>query len=231
MELKVNGHASRIACVADLKRNLAPVSSQQFREIWLNIDSGGPSLAVLMNTNIGWLTYWKGYDDSDPGFTSRNPMYDESDAPQPSIAYDGLFGGEHVQVIAYRLSNGQGDEYPASWALPERDIMQALEDHLDLLGLVPRYSLNDLPRRGLDEVLRFLQPEACDGSDVPDDVDPHPTDYLKTDGELTLLLRSNDLMRRHRDGIIVPLYKRRSTTPMLDEVLERAGATVRSSRI
>jgi len=41
MELKVNGHASRIACVADLRRSFAPFASQQFREILLRMDAGG----------------------------------------------------------------------------------------------------------------------------------------------------------------------------------------------
>jgi hypothetical protein len=43
------------------------------------------------------------------------------------LAYDSRFNGEPVPVIAYRLTNVQGDEYPARWALPESDIMRALE--------------------------------------------------------------------------------------------------------
>ena len=125
MELTVNGHASRIASVADLGRNLAPVASQRFREIWLSMDAGGPSLCALMNTNVGWLMYLR-HDDGDTGFSSRNPMYNESDT-LGGLAIDGRYRREHVPVIAYRLSNGQEDEFPASWALPESDIMRALE--------------------------------------------------------------------------------------------------------
>src|SRR5215471_20798107 len=126
MELRVNRHGSQIASVADLSRKLAPFASQQFREIWVSMDAGGPSLCALMNTNVGWLMYLR-HDDGDPGFSSRNPTYNESEPMLGGLAYDGLFNGEHVPVIAYRLSNGQGDEYPARWALLEPDIMRAME--------------------------------------------------------------------------------------------------------
>jgi hypothetical protein len=46
MKLTVNGHASRIASVADLRRNLAPFASEQFRGIWVSVDPGGPRLCA-----------------------------------------------------------------------------------------------------------------------------------------------------------------------------------------
>src|SRR5262249_59813017 len=126
INLKVNAYPSRVASVAELRQELEAFASEQFREIWVSIDSGGPSLAALMNTNVGWLTYLR-HDEGDPGYSSRNPMYDKSDAALGVLAFDGLFGGEHVPVVKYRLSNGQEDEFPASWALPVPDIMRALE--------------------------------------------------------------------------------------------------------
>ena len=126
MKLTVNGHASRIASVADLRRNLAPFASQQFREIWVSVDPGGPSLCALMNTNAGWLMYLR-HNEGDTGFSSRNPMFDKSDATLSGLAFDGRYGRDRVPVIRYRLSNGQEDEFPASWALPESDIMRTLE--------------------------------------------------------------------------------------------------------
>jgi len=36
MELSVNSHTGQIASVADLRRDLAPFASQQFREIWVS---------------------------------------------------------------------------------------------------------------------------------------------------------------------------------------------------
>jgi hypothetical protein len=55
INLKVNAYTSRVASVADLRQELAPFASQQFREIWVSMDTGGPSLCALMNTNVGWL--------------------------------------------------------------------------------------------------------------------------------------------------------------------------------
>src|SRR5258706_10906079 len=76
---------------------------------------------------------------------------------------------------------------------------------LDLLGLVPRYALNDVPRCALDEILRFLQPEAREGSDFPDDFELHRAGVLENDRELALFLRLSDLRRGFSDSIIVPL--------------------------
>src|SRR5215831_17220918 len=79
-----------------------------------------------MNTKFGWLTYLRHYQ-GDSGFRSRNPMYDESDATLGGLAFEGPYGREHLPVMTYRWSNGMPDEFPASWALPESDIMRALE--------------------------------------------------------------------------------------------------------
>ena len=126
MELNVNDHRSRIASVADLRRNLAPFASQQFREIWVSMDEGGPSLGGLINTNVGVLTYFR-HDEGDTGFTTRNPMYDETDSTLGGLAFDGLYEGEHVRVVTYYWSNGVDEEFPASWAVTQSDIMRALE--------------------------------------------------------------------------------------------------------
>ena len=138
INLKVNAYTSRVASVAELMQELAPFASQQFREIWVRMDAGGPSLCALMNTNVGWLMYLR-HDDGDPGYSSRNPMYDKSVAALGDPAFDGLYNGEHVPVIKYRLSNGQGDEFPASWALPEPDIMRALEYFVEHEGSRPPF--------------------------------------------------------------------------------------------
>jgi len=86
-----------------------------------------------MNTNV--LMYLR-HDDGDAGFSSRNPAFAKSDPMLRGLVFDGLFD-EHVPVIAYRLNNGQCDEYPASWALPERDIMRALEYFVEHEGRRP----------------------------------------------------------------------------------------------
>src|SRR5215468_5239510 len=55
------------------------------------------------------------------------PDYDESDATLGGLAFEGPYGREHLPVMTYRWSNGMPEEFPASWALPESDIMRALE--------------------------------------------------------------------------------------------------------
>jgi immunity protein Imm1 of predicted polymorphic toxin system len=115
LRLSVNSYNTQVATVADLRRELVPFASEQFREIWLEVEDG-PALCVLLNGNLGWLMYLR--EAGDAGFSSRNPAFEGS---QPS-------------VIGYRLSNGQHDEYPASWALPEREIIRALEYFIEHQG-------------------------------------------------------------------------------------------------
>jgi hypothetical protein len=74
-------------------------------------------LAALLNRDIGWLMYLR-HDEGDAGFSSRNPA----------------FGGSDSAMIEYQLSNGQHDEYPASWALPAKEIMRALEHFIEHQG-------------------------------------------------------------------------------------------------
>jgi hypothetical protein len=147
MELKVNGHAGRIASVAELRRNFLSFASQQFREIWVSMDSGGPRLCGHMNTNAGCLMYLR-YDQGDTGFTSRNPMYDESDT-LGGLAFDGRYGTEkHVPVMTYRWSNGMEEEFPASWALPASDIVRPLEYFVEHEGRRSRRGARSKPYHG-----------------------------------------------------------------------------------
>ena len=132
IELLVNGHSSRVASVTEFRRALIPFASEQFREISINIDEGGPSLFALLDRSIGWLMYLRHYGDA--GFSSRNTAFDVSAAAQSSPASVSRFGGGLVPVIEYRLSNGQDDRYPASWALPEKEVMRALEYFVEHQG-------------------------------------------------------------------------------------------------
>ncbi len=126
VNLSVNSHSNLVASAAELRRALMPFASEQFRDICVSINQGGPSLTALLNRNIGWLMYLR-HDDGDTGFSSRNPTFEDHDAAQGSPAFVSRFRGALVPVIEYQLSNGQMDEYPASWALPEQEIMRALE--------------------------------------------------------------------------------------------------------
>jgi hypothetical protein len=110
-----------------------PFATEQFRDISLKSDQGGPTLFALLNGCIGWLMYLR-HDDGDSGFRSHNAAFDGSDPAPGRPAFVSRFNGEAVAVIEYRLSNGQVDQYPASWALPEQEIMRALEYFVEHRG-------------------------------------------------------------------------------------------------
>lgn len=78
-----------------------------FEEVWVH-SSDGQALCALINGDRGWLMYLR--EEGDAGFSSRNPDYD----------------GPADAQIEYRLSNGQQDFYPASWALPIADVRRAV---------------------------------------------------------------------------------------------------------
>jgi hypothetical protein len=84
------------------------MSDQQYQEIWAETPDG-QSMCALINSERGWLMYLRAYGDA--GFSSRNPNY----------------AGPENAVIDYFLSNGQRDEYPASWALSKADVLRALD--------------------------------------------------------------------------------------------------------
>jgi hypothetical protein len=132
IELRVNGHSSRVASVAEFRRALIPFALHEFREISIDIEEGGPALFALLNRSIGWLMYLRHYGDV--GFSSRNPAFDASAAAQSNPASISRWGGVLVPVIEYRMSNGQLDQYPASWALPEKEVMCALEYFVEHQG-------------------------------------------------------------------------------------------------
>jgi hypothetical protein len=148
MTLSVNARTSRIASIASLRRNVARLASHQFREIWVSMEPDGNPVRVVGNDLIQTLEHDVVYTSAsrlktnlaamhgntivarrahtsthfchacarDTGFSSRNPMYDESDT---LCGLAGRCGREQVRVISYRLSHGQEDEFPASWALPK----------------------------------------------------------------------------------------------------------------
>jgi hypothetical protein len=137
VNLSVNAHSTRVASAAELRQTLLPSACEQFREICVSLDQGGPSLLALLNGDLGWLMYLR-HDDGDPGFSSRNPAFETSDVAPSDRVFVSRFRGALVPVIRYRLSNGQVDEYPASWALPARDVMRALDISLPVRESVRR---------------------------------------------------------------------------------------------
>jgi hypothetical protein len=61
-----------------------------------------------------------------------------------------------------------------------RHLLSRIEGSLDLLGLVFRHALLDVSWHVLDEILRFLQPEAREDWDFPDDFDLLLANGLRT---------------------------------------------------
>jgi hypothetical protein len=106
--LSMNGYQTRVATAAELQCELESFAGEAFREVWIDVQDG-PALCALFNGGIGWLMYMR--ESGDAGFSSRNPDYQ----------------GKADAMLEYRLSNGQHDAYPASWALPENQVIKALE--------------------------------------------------------------------------------------------------------
>jgi hypothetical protein len=106
--LSINGYRTQVATIVELHRELEPFASKAFREVWIGVENG-PALCALFNGGNGWLMYLREREDA--GLSSRNPDY----------------RGETGAMLEYRLSNGQHDTYPESWALPESRVIQALE--------------------------------------------------------------------------------------------------------
>jgi hypothetical protein len=57
MTLSVNARTSRIASIADLRRNVAPFASQQFRPIWVSMEPDGIPVRVVGNDLIQTLEH------------------------------------------------------------------------------------------------------------------------------------------------------------------------------
>ena len=109
--LSINAHETSIDAASELRQLLGDFAGERYKEIWL-AKGLEPSLCALLNGNRGWLTYMR---------TAENGLR----------SMDSNFPGDHGSVLQYRLSNGQIDEYPASWALEESVILSALEYFLD----------------------------------------------------------------------------------------------------
>jgi len=108
LDVSINNYRAKIATICDLRHQLAHHADEPYREIWINC-AKGPALSALLNGAVGFLIYLR--ESGDAGFTSRNPDY----------------AGESNAVLEYQLANGQRDEFPAHWAVPESAISEALE--------------------------------------------------------------------------------------------------------
>jgi predicted nuclease of predicted toxin-antitoxin system len=106
--VKVRTGRAKSRSLQELRECLAQARKSQYAEIW--VDHGDfPSLCALINGDRGWLMYLR--YDGDAGFSSRNSGY----------------AGPKDATVDYFLSNGQRDEYPASWALLTTEVFEVLE--------------------------------------------------------------------------------------------------------
>jgi hypothetical protein len=113
--LSINSYNTQITSCVEFSQEFAPRASEQFLEAWVNVDRG-PALCALFNNEVGWLMYLE--KEGDAGFSSRNPAFE----------------GSESSAIKYRLYGGQDDEYPASWALPKKEVISVIEFFIEHQG-------------------------------------------------------------------------------------------------
>jgi len=95
MKITLDGIDTLIGSTDELWIFLDRIDGQARFELWISTE-GGPSLAMLRNGEHGWLMYLRFNGDS--GLVTKGDQ--------------GRQG-----TSAYKLSNGQVDEYPLSWCI------------------------------------------------------------------------------------------------------------------
>ncbi len=108
-ELSTNDQVVEIHNLDELRSQLAEATKTQFLELWLTAPDRWPILCALVNGDAAWLIYLR--YEGDAGFSTRNPNY----------------AGLEKSLIEFYLSNGQRDEYPASWNITTTEAMRAME--------------------------------------------------------------------------------------------------------
>ena len=78
-----------------------------------------PAICALINGEAAWLMFMR--CEGDAGLSTRN----------------GTYAGPRQAVIEYHLSNGQRDEYPASWNITTGEALRALEYFLTEATMAP----------------------------------------------------------------------------------------------
>jgi Immunity protein Imm1 len=129
MELKINKVLYQVTDLDELRVRLAQIRRTQFSEVWLQRTDGWPTIGALINGEAAWLTFVR--HESDAGFSTRNPQY----------------AGPQKIVIEYYLSNGQRDEYPASWNITKTEALRALEYFFEKEAMAPWLSWHDDTRK------------------------------------------------------------------------------------
>jgi len=119
MELKINKVLYEVTDPDELRVRLAQIRRTP---IFGSLDAtrgGWPAIGALINGEAAWLMYVR--HEGDAGFSTRNPQY----------------VGPEKAVIEYYLSNGQRDEYPASWNITTAEALRGLEYFLGEEAMSP----------------------------------------------------------------------------------------------
>lgn len=98
---------------------LATMPLPDYDEVWHTAPNGS-HLCALTDGEFGWLMYLR--ESGDAGFSSRNPDYN----------------GPPNRKLAFRLGNGQVDEYLAAWCYPIEIIDRAVE-HFVTTAMPPTF--------------------------------------------------------------------------------------------
>jgi len=129
MELKINKVQYEVSELDELQVRLPQIRRTQFSEVWLQHTDGWPALCALINGESAWLMFLR--YEGDAGFSTRDPKY----------------SGPPKAKIEYYLSNGQRDEYPASWNITTTEALRALEHFLEEETMAPWLTWQDDSRK------------------------------------------------------------------------------------
>jgi len=105
--LSVGADVDPDAADARLCRFLEAARQHEFAEIWVD-RADYPALCALVHGDTAWLMCLR--CEGDGGFSTRNPAY----------------LGSADATLDFMLSNGQVDQYPASWTFPVEVVFEVL---------------------------------------------------------------------------------------------------------
>jgi Immunity protein Imm1 len=109
MELRVNQGVYEVSEPGPLQTYLSQVRGTPFAEVWLQPASRWPTICALINGEAALMMFLRW--DGDAGFSTRNANY----------------AGPAKGVVEYYLSNGQREEFPASWNITTSEALRAIE--------------------------------------------------------------------------------------------------------
>jgi hypothetical protein len=111
MQVLINGEASIIFHLDELRNCFTTISQEQYAEMSLEGTSNSSLLMLNNKEQARALLMFVRNHDGDPGFSSRDPQIPESSDT----------------FVEFRLSNGQLDRFLLSWTLPISEAWKVCE--------------------------------------------------------------------------------------------------------